>query len=202
MSDVSTFHKLAEQRRSVYGLNNQLPVSNQEVIDLVEHAILHTPSAFNSQSTRLVVLFGEHHQKLWQMTEDTLRGIVGDDEKFKPTQDKIAGFKAGAGTVLFFEDQAVVKHLQDSFPLYADNFPRWAEHTNAMHQYAIWTALASLNIGANLQHYNPLIDEQVANTWHIDNDWKLVAQMVFGGITQHAGDKEFKPVDARLKVFK
>ncbi|WP_296403420.1 nitroreductase family protein [Psychrobacter sp.] len=200
MSDLQTFQKLAETRRSIYALNDQIPVDKQQVVSLVEHAILHTPSAFNSQSTRLVVLFGEDHKKLWQITEDALRKIVNDDEKFKSTAEKLEGFKAGAGTVLFYEDQAVVKYLQENFDLYADRFPTWSEHTNAMHQYVIWTALASLNIGANLQHYNPVIDEEVAQTWNIDPDWKLVAQMVFGGIAQPAGDKEFMAIEKRLKV--
>lgn len=70
-----------------------------------------------------------------------------------------------------------------------------------MHQYVIWTALASLGIGANLQHYNPVIDAQVANTWNIDTDWQLIAQMVFGHVEQPAGDKSFEPIEKRLKVF-
>jgi len=201
MSDLNTLQKLAEKRRSIYALSNQLPVSNDEVVKLVEHAILHTPSAFNSQSTRIVVLFGDEHQKLWQITEDTLREIVGDEEKFKSTKDKIGGFKAGAGTVMFFEDQSVVKSMQENAPLYADKFPVWAHQTSAMHQYVIWTALASIDVGANLQHYNPVIDEKVAEAWNLDKDWKLNAQMVFGAIEQPAGDKEFKPVEARMKVF-
>lgn len=201
MSNLQSFQTLAEARRSIYALNDQLPVDKQQVVDLVEHAVLHTPSAFNSQSTRLVVLFGEDHKKLWQITEDTLRKIVNDDEKFKSTEQKLAGFKAGAGTVLFFEDQNVVKNLQENFAPYADRFPTWSEHTSAMHQYVIWTALASLKIGANLQHYNPVIDEEVAKTWNIDSSWTLIAQMVFGGIGQPAGDKEFEPVEKRLKVY-
>lgn len=201
MSNLQSFQALAEARRSIYALNDQLPVDKQQVVDLVEHAVLHTPSAFNSQSTRLVVLFGEDHKKLWQITEDTLRKIVNDDEKFKSTEQKLAGFKAGAGTVLFFEDQNVVKNLQENFAPYADRFPTWSEHTSAMHQYVIWTALASLKIGANLQHYNPVIDEEVAKTWNINSSWTLIAQMVFGGIEQPAGDKEFEPVEKRLKVY-
>lgn len=201
MSNLQDLQQLAEKRRSIYALSNQLPVSNDEVVKLVEHAILHTPSAFNSQSTRVIVLFGEEHQKLWQMTEDTLRDIVNDDEKFVSTKQKIDSFKAGAGTILFFEDHAVVKGLQEAAPLYADKFPVWSEHTSAMHQYMIWMALSSLDIGANLQHYNPIIDSQVANAWNVDKDWELVAQMVFGAIEQPAGDKAFKPVDSRLKVF-
>ncbi|AMN68284.1 nitroreductase family protein [Psychrobacter sp. P11G5] len=201
MSDLQKLHQLAEKRRSVYALSNQLPVSNDEVVKLVEHAILHTPSAFNSQSTRIVVLFGEEHQKLWQITEDTLRGIVDNEEQFAATKQKMDGFKAGAGTVMFFEDHSVIRNMQAAAPLYADKFPIWADQTNAMHQYVIWTALASLDIGANLQHYNPIIDKKVADTWNIDEHWELNAQMVFGAIEQPAGDKEFKPVEERMKVF-
>ena len=162
---------------------------------------MHTPSAFNSQSTRIVVLFGDDHNKLWDITEETLKVIVGDNEKFQSTKDKIAGFRAGAGTVLFFEDKGVVKKMQEAAPLYADKFPIWAQQTSAMHQYVIWTALASLDIGANLQHYNPVIDQRVAGEWNIAADWELNAQMVFGAISEPAGDKEFKPVEERMKVF-
>ena len=201
MSNLQAFQSLAEARRSIYAINDQLPVSKEEIVKLVEHAVLHTPSAFNSQSSRLVVLFGEDHEKLWQITEDKLRAIVNDDTAFESTKQKIDSFKAGAGTVLFYEDQTVVKGLQENFALYADRFPVWSEHTSAMHQYAIWTALASLNIGASLQHYNPIIDEDVDSTWNIDPEWNLVAQLVFGGIEQPAGENEFAPVDSRLKVF-
>lgn len=201
MTKLNNLQQLAEQRRSIYALSDNLPVSNDEVVNLVEHAILHTPSSFNSQSTRVVVLFGDEHKKLWQMTEDALRGIVGDDEKFVSTKAKIDGFIAGAGTILFFEDQNVVKQMQENAPLYADKFPIWASQANAMHQYVIWTALASLDIGANLQHYNPVIDEAVARTWQIDTNWQLNAQLVFGAVREPAGDKAFAPIDTRLKVF-
>lgn len=201
MSDLKTLQQLAEKRRSIYALSNQLPVSNDEIVKLVEHAVLHTPSAFNSQSTRIVVLFGEDHKKLWDITEETLKVIVGDDEKFQGTKDKIAGFRAGAGTVLFFEDKGVVRNMQEAAPLYADKFPIWAHQTSAMHQYVIWTALAGIDVGANLQHYNPVIDQRVADAWDIAEDWELNAQMVFGAIEQPAGDKAFQPIDERMKVF-
>ena len=201
MSNLKDLQQLAEKRRSIYALSNQLPVSNDEIVKLVEHAVLHTPSAFNSQSTRIVVLFGEDHKKLWDITEETLKVIVGDDEKFQGTKDKIAGFRAGAGTVLFFEDKGVVRNMQEAAPLYADKFPIWAHQTSAMHQYVIWTALASIDVGANLQHYNPVIDQRVADAWDIADDWELNAQMVFGAIEQPAGDKAFQPLDKRMKVF-
>ena len=139
--------KVAEKRRTIYALNKNLPLPAAEVAKIIEHAVLHTPSSFNSQSTRVVVLFGAEHEKLWQITEDALRAIVPAD-KFEPTAQKLAMFKAAAGSVLFFEDQEVVQGLQANFPAYADNFPVWAEHTDAMHQYAVWTTLAEAgNLG-------------------------------------------------------
>ncbi|WP_201609370.1 nitroreductase family protein [Psychrobacter immobilis] len=201
MSDLKTLQHLAEKRRSIYALSDQLPVSNDEIVKLVEHAVLHTPSAFNSQSTRIVVLFGDDHNKLWQITEDTLRDIVDNEEQFAATKQKMDGFKAGAGTIMFFEDHSVVRDMQAAAPLYADKFPIWADQTNAMHQYIIWTALASIDVGANLQHYNPIIDKKVAEEWNIDEHWELNAQMVFGAIEQLAGDKAFKPVEDRMQVF-
>lgn len=190
----------AELRRSVYALGKDLPLSNDQVNQIVEHALLHTPSAFNSQSTRLVVLHGAEHEKLWDLAIEELRKIVPADG-FAATESKLNMFKAAAGSVLFFEDMDVVKGLQEQFAAYADNFPVWADHASAMHQYVIWTALASENIGANLQHYNPVIDEAVAKTWNIPANWKLRAQLVFGSIQSPAGEKSFAPVDARLKVF-
>lgn len=195
-----TLQKTAESRRSIYVLNKDLPVSAQEVADIVKHAVLHTPSSFNSQSTRVVVLFGTEHDKLWQFAENALRAIVPAD-KFEPTAQKLALFKAAAGTVLFFEDGDVVKGLQEQFPSYAENFPVWAEHANAMHQYAVWTTLAAAGVGANLQHYNPLIDADVAREWNIPASWSLRAQMVFGGIGAQADEKTFAPVEGRFAVY-
>ena len=110
-------------------------------------------------------------------------------------------FKAAAGTVLLFEDMSVVEGLQAQFPAYAENFPIWADHANAMIQYALWTTLATLKVGANLQHYNPVIDDAVAKTWNIPSNWKLRAQLVFGGIGAPAGEKEYAPIEDRFVSY-
>lgn len=197
---VQTLQQIAETRRSLYVLNKELPVSKEEITQIVEHAVKHTPSSFNSQSTRVVVLFGAEHEKLWDIAIEELRKIVPAD-KFEPTENKLNMFKAAAGSVLFFEDQDVIKNLQNQFAAYAANFPVWADHADAMMQYAIWTTLAAAGVGANLQHYNPVIDAQVAQTWNVPANWTLRAQLVFGGIGAPAGEKTFAPIDERLKVF-
>ena len=197
---VQTLQQIAETRRTIYALNKELPVSAQEITQIVEHAVKHTPSSFNSQSTRTVVLFGTEHEKLWDIVAAELRKIVPAD-KFEATENKLNTFKAGAGTVLFFEDQNAIKGLQEQFAAYAANFPIWADQADAMVQYAIWTTLAAANVGANLQHYNPVIDAEVAKAWDIPDNWTLRAQLVFGGIAASAGEKTVAPLEERVKVY-
>jgi predicted oxidoreductase (fatty acid repression mutant protein) len=195
-----TLQQAFDERRSVYALGNELPVEPQAIVNMAERVLLHTPSAFNSQSSRLVVLFGAEHQRLWDIAEEKLRAAVGDGD-FSGSKQKLDGFRAAAGTVLFYEDKNVTQSLQEQFALYADRFPVWAQQTSAMHQYAMWTELRTLNVGANLQHYNPLVDEDAAKAFAIPDSWELVAQMPFGNIVEPAGEKTYQPVNERMKVL-
>ena len=197
-----TFIEAMKYRRSYYKISDQSPLSDQEIEDLVNSVVTHVPSAFNSQSSRVVLLLGEHHRKLWDIAKQTLKKIISE-EAFKNTEAKIDNcFACGYATLLFFEDMRVVKKLQDAFPTYTDNFPVWAEHTSAMHQFALWTLLEDVGFGASLQHYNPLIDQEVKQTWNIPEEWKLVAQMPFGTPVEEPGEKEFGSLAERVKVFK
>lgn len=105
---------------------------------------------------------------------------------------------------MFYEDPKSVKDLQLKFPIYADRFPQWSEHSNGMHQYALWTALEAEGLGANIQHYNPLPDRKAAETWNIPLEWELKAQIVFGGYEASARDnlpvKTQKPIEDRVFV--
>ena len=85
--------------------------------------------------------------------------------------------------------------------IYADKFPQWSEHTNGMHALNLWTALELEGLGANLQHYNPLITEGVSKTWEIPSNWDLKAQLVFGKPAGQPGEKGFNPLEERVKYF-
>ena len=189
-----------DTRRTIYALGNELPVMPQAIVNIAERVLLHTPSAFNSQSSRLIVLFGKQHTQLWDITEAKLRQEVGNGD-FSSSEKKIDSFRAAAGTVLFFEDSDVVKALQDKFPLYAHHFPTWAQQTSAMHQYALWTELRTLEVGASLQHYNPPIDNDAATVFKVPDNWVLVAQMPFGNILEPAGKKTYQPLNERMRVL-
>ncbi|WHY58870.1 nitroreductase family protein [Peribacillus simplex] len=195
------FYTAIKERRSYYGINKEVQVSEEKIKEIVEFAVKHTPSAFNSQSSRLVVLTGSAHDKLWDITTQALRKAVGEGD-FSGTQQKMDSFKAGYGSILFFEDESVVKSLQEQFATYADNFPIWSQQTSGMHQLVVWTALESEGLGATLQHYNPLIDDDVKKEWDVPSNWKLIAQMPFGNPTAQPGEKEFKPLEDRIKFYK
>ncbi|WP_108671687.1 nitroreductase family protein [Peribacillus acanthi] len=199
--EAENFYSAVQNRRSIYAISKESPVSDERIQEVIEFAVKHSPSSFNSQSGRVVVLLGNEHDKLWNITTDTLRKIVPADA-FGPTEEKMNAFKSGYGTVLFFEDQSVIEGLQNAFPTYSDNFPIWSQHSSGMLQYVVWTSLELEGFGATLQHYNPLIDEDVKKQWNIENSWKLIAQMPFGKPVASAGEKEFKPVQDRVKVYK
>ncbi|GAA5971467.1 hypothetical protein JCM11641_008365 [Rhodosporidiobolus odoratus] len=187
-------------RRTVYALSKSSPISKERIVELVQEVVKHSPSAFNSQSTRAVVVFGDSHDKVWSVTKEKIKAVV-PAEAWPASEQRLNGFQGAYGTVLFYEDQAVVKGLQEKLPLYAEHFPTWSEHTHGIHAFALWTALDAEGLGANLQHYSPLIESDLASAFPIPESWSLRAQLVFGKPEQPAGEKEFKPLEERVKVF-
>ncbi len=199
---IDNFKKIIEKRRSYYSISNSSNVSDHDIQEIMEFALKYLPSAFHSQTSRLVLLLGNDHKKFWEIVKETLRGKMGGRD-FSKTEEKLErSFASGYGTILFYEDEVVIKELQEKNPLYKDNFPVWAEHTSAMHQLTIWSMLVEAGFGASLQHYNPIIDDEVRETWDLPGDWKLIAQMPFGVPVEPPGEKDFLPLESRIKIFK
>ncbi|MBL4931158.1 nitroreductase family protein [Clostridium paridis] len=194
------FYNAVEKRRSYYGITKETVVADERIKEVVEHAVMHTPSAFNSQSTRIIILLNKQHDRLWDITKESLRKIVPEDQ-FSSTEEKINSFKNGYGTILYFEDNSVIESLQNQFSLYKDNFPVWAQQSNGMHQYVIWTALEIEGFGVSLQHYNELIESDVKKEWSVPENWKLIAQMPFGKPSSAPGEKNYNPIEERVKLF-
>jgi predicted oxidoreductase (fatty acid repression mutant protein) len=133
MSDQ--FLEAVKSRRSYYQLAHESPIPDSKIREIAEHAILHVPSSFNSQSARLVVILGDEHTKLWEEIVKPAVKAVAPAEAWEGSEKRLNGFRDGYGTILFYEDPADVARLQEQFPLYSDKFPFWSEHTSAMHQY-------------------------------------------------------------------
>ncbi|MFD1549116.1 nitroreductase family protein [Levilactobacillus fuyuanensis] len=196
------FIELAKKRRSIYALGKNVTFSQDDLVDLIESTIKQGPSSFNNQTTRAIILFDASHDKLWDIVADSLRQVVKDDAAFAKTQAKINGFKAAYGTILYFTETKTVEEFEENFPLYADNFQDWSEQSQGNAQYAVWTSLAENGVGANLQHYNPLIDDAVRDAFNVPASWRLRGQMDFGSIEAPADAKDYMDDSERFRVFK
>lgn len=190
---------LFSKRHSFYNINNQINLSNKEIENIISKALDLYPSSFNSQESRIILLMGEHHSFFWDTVKQELFKAT-DDSKREAIEKRINSFKNGYGTVLYFIDNTIVTNLENKYPLYAKNFSTWAEHGSAMLQYMIWTAFANNNVGASLQHYNPLIDNVIKDKFKIDDNWKLIAQMPFGGIVETPPSHEIIQTSNKLII--
>ncbi len=199
---TATFKEATEHRRTYYALSPQSTISDSEVVAIAKQALLDVPSAFNNESTRIALLFKDDHKQLWKIVADALLNKIGKERFESGTSERIKGFANGYGSILFFDDPGHTEGLKKSSgPLYSDKAEEWTHQSNGMHQYYVWTALETHGLGANLQHYNPLIDQQVAKTFDIPSHWILKAQMVFGTPTAEPKEKDQKvPMEDRLLI--
>lgn len=197
-----TFEELQKKRRSIYALGKEVKKSPEELFNMIKEAVKESPSPFNSQSVKTVVLTGAAHEKLWEMTLVELKKVSASEEAFQATTAKVKGaFEAGFGTVLYFTDENIVQGLKEQAPLYASNFDSWAEEAIGIALYSVWMRLAEDNIGASIQHYNPLIDQAVKEAFDIPASWTLRGEMPFGSIEAPADPKTFVKDDERFKLF-
>ncbi|UWV10729.1 nitroreductase family protein [Streptococcus parauberis] len=202
-----SFLEELKNRRSIYALGRNTEVSDEKIVEVIKEAVRQSPSAFNSQTTRVLILMNDEASAFWNELvatdlEATMKEQGAPEEAIAGTKEKLASFGASKGTALFFEDQDVVKGLQEQFALYADNFPVWSEQASGITSVNAWTALSSeLGLGANLQHYNPVIDASVIAKYNVPASWKLRGQLNFGSIEAPAGNKEFMNDEDRFKVI-
>jgi len=202
-SPSRAFMDAVKMRRSYYSLTPDSPISDAKIVELVQQVLVPMPSTFNSQGTRVLVLFGDDHDWLWGTAVLETVKLVAPPEVYPRTIQKVNScFRSGHGTVLFFEDQKVVTDYQAKFALYRDHIPTWSLESNAMVQYGVWVVLEEHGLGASLQHYDPLIDEMVRSRFGLPEYWVLRAEMPFGTPTdQPLPTKTFIPIESRVLVF-
>jgi predicted oxidoreductase (fatty acid repression mutant protein) len=206
MADKTSLMDAMALRRSIYALSPESPISDDRILQIVQHALTHCPSPFNIQSARALILLGGSHQKLWDI------GAAAASTNFPPPiyeslKPRLADYRSGYGTVLWFEDEsaseAMAKQLGPArWAGVKEKMPQWSEHSTGMHQYATWMALSAEGLGCNLQHYNPFIDGSVQEEWGVPKEWVLKAQLVFGKPVGPPREKTVMPVEERVRVHK
>jgi predicted oxidoreductase (fatty acid repression mutant protein) len=98
MASNTNFLEAVANRRSIYALNKNSPISDARIEEIVTQLVKDVPSSFNSQSARLVLLLKDEHDKFWDVVRDILKAIV-PEEHWEHTAGRIGGFRAGYGTV-------------------------------------------------------------------------------------------------------
>lgn len=83
---MAHFIDILKKRRSIYALNDQLPINKVELESLIKQVVRFSPSAFNSQSTRVVFLWNDEKDRFWRYTEELLRPLT-PEETFPNTQE-------------------------------------------------------------------------------------------------------------------
>lgn len=140
MSLTSSIVDGLKARRSIHAVTNESPISDERIEELLSEVTLHTPSAFNTQAARLVVLLKEEHEKLWDIAREVASASVPPEQFENLYKPRIAGFRAGYGTVshsisevhgreltfsqvLFYEDPAPFKAIGEKWPMLKEKFP-------------------------------------------------------------------------------
>ncbi|MCM3742348.1 nitroreductase family protein [Oceanobacillus luteolus] len=197
---MTTFVDLAEKRRSIYALGTDGNYSKKDIENRIREVVKQVPSAFNSQTTRVVVLFDSANEKFWNHIYDVQQNVLEGD-MWDMMSGIITGAKNGIGTVLFFEDKEAVEGM----PAQGVRQEAYKQNNNANAQYAVWLALAEMDLGASLQHFNvgyeQGFDKGTKEMFNLPESYEMLAQMPFGSVEQQAGEKEHIDTDVQVKVF-
>ena len=71
-----SFLNQIEQRRTIYSIGNNVTLSQAEIEQTIKDAVRLSPSSFNSQTSRVVILFGDSHQQFWDIVKEVQRKNV------------------------------------------------------------------------------------------------------------------------------
>lgn len=190
---MKDFIEIIKKRRSYYNLSEDVDLTNEEIKYLVEDVMNITPSHMNSETSRIVLLFDDKSKDFWTRVNETFDKSIN--------KEKFHGFYHAKGTALFFIDMNEIWDQEINMASYRDYFETWGNHSAAMLQLNLWQALRDEEIGASIQHYNPVIDEWVKEVYDLPEHWELVAQMPFGKIEEEPEAKDKKPIEEKLLVI-
>ncbi|SCU96531.1 LADA_0H01420g1_1 [Lachancea dasiensis] len=192
-SKAAPFLEALASRRSVYALKPELPagIATKDVQNIVQQIIKDTPTCFNSQGNRAVILTGESHKKVW---DHVYNKIPLENFKKRPLSCRDEAF----GTVVFMVDNVKTKELQDMFPAWSSAFPDFVAHSSGAAQISTWSALELVGLGGHLQHFSDFVSEALPQG-AIEEGWKVHAQLVFGLPTAAPAEKTY--IENDVKVF-
>ena len=125
-----------QERRTIYALSpSNPPASIDRVKEIITHVIKHTPSPYNYQSARAIILSGEQHTKYWQAVYDGVSPAVPKELWDGMLEGFIRAFRDTAtGTVMWFEDEESVNQLKKDHAAAGAFAASWSDQSSGMHQ--------------------------------------------------------------------
>jgi hypothetical protein len=99
MGNADAYLAAVKARRTYYQLEHSSPVPDERIQEIVTQAILHTPSSFNSQSTRVLILVGDDHTKLWKDIVKPAVKAVAPADQWEKSEQRLSGFQNAYGSV-------------------------------------------------------------------------------------------------------
>lgn len=197
---MAEFKDVIKKRRSVYVLGNNSEHSVDEVVASIREVQKDVPTAFNSQTSRLVIVTEEANTKLWNLILEVQKQVLdqGTWDFMSPIMENA---KQAMGTVLFFEDRDAIATM----PTQGQRTEAYKQNNSANSQFATWLTLAELNLGATLQHFNvgyeQGFDKAIRELFDLPESYELIAQMPFGSIEHEAAPKEYIDTNVQVQVF-
>lgn len=189
-----------KKRRSIYAIGKNIELNNEEITELIEGAVKNSPTAFNSQTVRAVIAFGESSDRVWDIVLDELRKVVKDDDALR-RRKKNRNFQGRFGNGTVFYGNGNRQEIGKRFSALRRQFCRLGGTRHRRRTAGRLGSFGSNGLGASLQHYNPLIDDAIRQQFDLPESWRLRAEMPFGSIEAPAGDKKFLEDDVRFKVL-
>lgn len=103
------FFEALGARRSIYAINDTSPIPDSRIVYIVNKTVLHSPSSFNVQSARVVVVLKDDHRKLWDLAKTAVETSLPEAVS-QALLPRIAAFRAGYGSVCEFLIRKRKKH--------------------------------------------------------------------------------------------
>lgn len=199
---MKNFYDAVKERRTIHVLGSQEVISEERLDDIIKQAVNYLPTAFNGQEQRAVLLLGQNHSWFWETVTAKIKAMVPAEE-FPASADRLNGFASGAGTILVYQDTAIIQHFEENFTLYKHHFATWSHQASGMLKYLLWTSLQVEGYAASLQHYTELVEEEVTAKFGLNPSWKMVGQIPFGNAESEPNPgKTFEPLENRVLTFK
>lgn len=98
----SAYLEAVKYRRTVYGVNDDVSVSDDRIIEIVNEVIQTLPSSWNMQSTRILVTLGKEHKRFWDAVIAAAKPFFLEKqggEGWKRNENRFKSFQAAYGTV-------------------------------------------------------------------------------------------------------